>query len=82
MNNQGFRELIESRRKRIPVTPERGIRMSVTERGREFPRQQGHSISFGHFLSGFISLVVSDTSGMKDPDRISVTITPNKSEER
>jgi hypothetical protein len=55
--------------------------MSVTERGRGFPKQQGNSICFSHFLLGLITLIVSDTSGMKDPDRISVTITPIKSDE-
>jgi hypothetical protein len=56
--------------------------MSVTERGRGFPKQQGHSISFRHFLSGLISLAMSDTPGMKDRDRISVTITPVKPDKR
>ena len=55
--------------------------MSVTERGGGFPQQQGHSISFRHFLSGLISLAVSDTPGMKDPGRISVTIIPVKPDE-
>lgn len=81
INNQGFRELNESRRTRTPGTPERGIRMSVTERERGFPQQQGDSICFSHFLSGLISLVIIDTSGMKDPERICVTITPVKPDE-
>jgi hypothetical protein len=55
--------------------------MSVTERGSGSPQHQGDSIRFSHFLSGLISLVLSDTSGMKDPDRESVMITPAKPDE-
>jgi hypothetical protein len=47
--------------------------MSVTEREKGFPVQQGHSVC--QFLFGLIPLIVSDTSGMKDPDRIDVMIT-------
>jgi hypothetical protein len=52
--------------------------MSVTKRGSGFPKQQGNSISIGHFLSGLISLALSDIPGTKDPGRAGVTITPSK----
>jgi hypothetical protein len=55
--------------------------MSHTERGDGFPEQPADSIRVSHFLSGLISLVLSDTSSMKDPDRVSVTITMAKPDE-
>jgi len=55
--------------------------MSVTERGSGFPKQQGNSIRFSHFLSGLIALALSDTPGTKDQGCASVTITPVKPDE-
>ncbi|MFA5267214.1 MAG: hypothetical protein WC379_04515 [Methanoregula sp.] len=55
--------------------------MSVTECGSGSPQQQGNSICFSHFLSGLVTLAMSDTPRTKDPGRAGITITPVKPDE-